>query len=267
MIRIKKNNPLVIFLAVAGLLLFLHGVGLTSPLENFFLNLTKPVASRLYIWGSSFRQSYETETDQAKLAAKIDALSREVARLTVLNSQSAEIVSENQKLRAAWQFFSLRERRPVAASVLAKEASNDDSRGLVIDKGTKDGLRAGLAVVSEEGVIVGKILEVKDVTARVCLTTSPDCQLAASVQNQNKTQGITDGDLGLTIRMNYIPQLEKINIGDIVISSGLGSDIPRGLVIGKVAQVRNESNEVWQEATIEPLVNFNDLTVVYVIIP
>jgi rod shape-determining protein MreC len=267
MFRLKKNNPLVIFIVVAGLLLFLHGVGAIRPLENLLLYLTKPASSRLYAWGSSFRRSFEAESDQAKLVAQVDALSREVARLTVLDSKCAESEAENQKLRTAWQFFSLREHRPIAAGIIAKESSSDDSRGLLIDKGSKDGIRSGLAVVSEEGIVVGKILEVKDTTARVCLTTSPDCQLAAAIQNQNKTQGITDGDLGLTIKMNYIPQLEKIAVGDIVISSGLGSDIPRGLVIGRISQVRNESNEVWQEATIEPMVNFNDLTVVYAIIP
>ena len=267
MIRLKKNNPLLILLVVVGLLLFLHGIGVIRPLENLALYLIKPATSRLYSWGLSFRRSYEGETDQFKLNAQVDALSREVARLTVLNSKCAEISADNEKLRKAWQFFGDRENRPIAAAVLAKESSSDDSQGLLIDKGVKDGLRSGLAVINESGVVVGKIVETKDVTARVCLTTSPNCQLAAAIQNQNKTQGITDGDLGLTIKMNYIPQLEKVVAGDIVISSGLGSDIPRGLVIGRVSQVRNESNEVWQEATIEPLVNFNDLTVVYVIIP
>ena len=98
------------------------------------------------------------------------------------------------------------------------------------------------------------------------MTTSPGCKLAAAIQNQTKAQGITDGDLGLTIKMNYIPQLEKISLGDTVITSGLGDKIPRGLVIGKVIEVVSESNEVWQGATIEPLVNLNTLTVVTVII-
>ena len=128
-------------------------------------------------------------------------------------------------------------------------------------------MRLDLGLINEEGVVVGKIIDIKPGTAKICLTTSPGCQLAASLQNQNKTLGIVEGDLGLTIKMSYIPQLEKININDIVITSGLGGDIPRGLVIGKVQSVRNESNEIWQSATIEPLVNMDNLTVLAVIIP
>jgi rod shape-determining protein MreC len=67
--------------------------------------------------------------------------------------------------------------------------------------------------------------------------------------------------------MNYIPQLEKVTVGDTVVTSGLSEDIPRGLVIGRVTNVKSISNEVWQTATIEPLLNFKNLTVVSVVIP
>jgi rod shape-determining protein MreC len=71
----------------------------------------------------------------------------------------------------------------------------------------------------------------------------------------------------MTIKMNYIPQLEKISPGDMVISSGLERSIPRGLLIGKVTQVHNTSNGVWQTATIEPISNLDKLTIVSIIIP
>jgi rod shape-determining protein MreC len=79
--------------------------------------------------------------------------------------------------------------------------------------------------------------------------------------------GITEGDLGLTIKMNFIPQSDTINLDDTVITSGLGGNIPRGLVIGKVSQVNNRSNEIWQDVSIEPLINLNSLTIVSVLIP
>ena len=67
--------------------------------------------------------------------------------------------------------------------------------------------------------------------------------------------------------MNYIPQSEKINNNDVVITSGLGGNIPRGLVVGKVSQINNRSNEIWQDVNIEPLFNINTLTIVTVLIP
>lgn len=265
--KIKKNNPLVIFLVVGGLLIFLHGVGALRPLENIASSLTEPLTERLYRRGALFNHSYTEAQKKEDLNLRIEEQAREITRLTVADSRCREIEDENQKLRATLNFLGTNDFKAVTASVIAKENGGEDSRGLIINRGFKDGLNVGLGVVSEEGVIVGQVVEIKDTTAKICLTINSNCQLAAALQNQTKTQGLTDGDLGLTIKMNYIPQLEKVAVGDTVITSGLGGSIPRGLVIGKVTQVHSASNEVWQEATIEPLVNLNNLTVVSVIIP
>ncbi len=267
MVRIKKNNPVVPCLIIAAALFFLHISGFLRPLENSLVYLVKPIASRFYNAGTNIKTAYDANNNPEDPAARADRLAKEVLVLTVANSRSLEIEEENRKLREALKFASNSNSRTVVASVIAKEAAAEDSLGLVINRGAKDGLVAGLAVVSEDGLIVGKVLETKDATAKICLTTNPNCQLAAAIQNSDKTQGITDGDLGLTIRMNYIPQLEKIAPGDIVITSGLGEHIARGLVIGRVTQVFNESNEVWQEAIIEPLVDLDNLTIVSVLIP
>ncbi|MFA5109647.1 MAG: rod shape-determining protein MreC [Patescibacteria group bacterium] len=265
--KIKKNNPIAIFLVVGGLLIFLHWTGILRSAENFLIFLTQPLSGRLYNWGMSFSRSYRANQLQEDWPARAAALAKEVADLTVANSRYLEMAEENRKLRATLNFLSTSDFQAVTAGVIAKEAAAEDSRDIIINRGSRDGLRSGLGVVSEEGVIIGQVVEVKEMIAKVCLTTSPGCQLPAAIQNQDKTQGITSGDLGLTIKMSYIPRLEKISPGDTVITSGLGGNIPRGLVIGKVIRVINESNEVWQEATIEPLINLDDLTVVSVIVP
>ncbi len=267
MIRFKKNNPLLISLAVAMLLFFLHWTGLLRGPENLLTASIQPVTSHLYGWSMSLGNLFRTNQETADFQNEIERLRQEVADLTVANSKFLEIADENKKLRSALNFQEAKGFKTVTAGIIAKEEAGEDRRDLVINRGERDGLRSGLGVVSEEGMIVGKVVETKDRTARICLVTSPNCRLAASVQNQNKTQGLTDGDLGLTIRMSYIPQLEKIAVSDLVITSGLDGGIPRGLVIGRVTQVKNESNEVWQEATIEPLLNFSNLTVVNVIVP
>ncbi len=267
--KIKRNNPIFIFLAVFGLLILLHGAKILRPIENFVLGFFGPLNSRFYSLGNSFNGSYQDHATQESLLAKIDELTKEVAVLTVANSQEKELKEENEKLRGQLNFIATNNFKAVAAEVISRESLTEGSeagQNLIINKGTKDGLALGQGAVNEEGLIIGKIIEVKDTSAKICLTTGQDCKLAAAIQNSTKTQGVTDGDLGLTIKMDYIPQLENISVGDTVITSGLGDKIPRGLVIGKIIEVRNESNEVWQDATIEPLVNLNNLTVVTVII-
>jgi len=270
MIKLKKNNPWLIFIVVFGLLVFLHGLGILNPLENFLLFLIKPISGNFYSLGSTFNSNYQDRQNKESLSSRLEELTQEVARLTVDNSHFREVEEENKKLRSQLNFFSSNNFQSLPSTIIAQEAAlqaGEENRDVIIDKGENDGVRVGLGVVGETGVIIGKVIETKKTTSKVCLTTRPDCKLAAMIQNTDRTQGITDGDLGLTIKMEYIPQLEKISSGDTVITSGLGGNIPRGLVIGRVSSVYSESNEVWQEASIDPLVNFNNLTVVSVIIP
>lgn len=267
MIKIKRNNPIILLLIIAAALFFLHIAGILRPMENFLSYLIKPLAGSFYKASADLKETYNANNSQEDLNAQVERLTKEVAVLTVASSKSLEIEEENRKLRAMFNLIANNNFHAVVADVIAKEAAAEDSLGLVINRGAKDGLITGLAVVSEEGLVVGKVLEVKDATAKICLTTNPNCQLAAAIQNSDKTQGITDGDLGLTIKMSYIPQSEKMAPGDIVITSGLGEYIARGLVIGKITQVYNQSNEVWQEATVEPLADLDNLTIVSVLIP
>ena len=145
--------------------------------------------------------------------------------------------------------------------------SSRPNQTLIIGKGERDGLRPGLAVLGGRGIVIGKIVSTKDHLSEICLTVNPECKLAAAIQNEDKTSGIAQGDLGLTIKMSFIPQTKKIEEGDTVITSGLEQDIPKGLVIGSVSQVHKENNELWQNAIIEPLIDFNDMTIVSVLLP
>jgi len=270
MIRIKKNNPILIFLVVFGLLVFLHGLGILDPLENFFTISTRPLAEYFFHNGAELNKTYSKRQERDNLIAQLEATKKELALVTIDTAHWREVEEENKKLRSQLNFLSVNNFQSVTASIISREelaGAGGEGDGIIIDRGEKDGIKVGFGVVNEDGIIIGKITELKNNSAKICLTTNPECKLAASLQNESKTQGITDGDLGLTIKMSYIPQLEKISIGDTVITSGLSSNIPRGLVIGKVANVKNESNEIWQEASIEPIVNFNNLTVVSVIIP
>lgn len=267
--KIKTNNPLGLFLVVFGLLVFLQIIGALKPVIRLFSNSTAPLSGSLYRLGNSFNSDYNKRESEDSLREQVEKLTAEIASLKVVNANQAELLEESAKLREQLNFLQANNYQAVVAAVVARESLVEESAGgqdLIVNRGAKDGVMIGQGVVSENGLIIGKVIAVKETSAKICLTTSPECKLAAAILNATRTQGITDGDMGLTIKMNYVPQLEKIAVGDTVITSGLGGKIPRGLVIGQVSEVRNESNEVWQDATIEPLINLNNLTVVTIII-
>jgi len=263
----KKNWR---FLAAISLVFILHFSGLFRFAENYLFLKIKPVGVYLQNLGSWSRDKNNNSDDPAVLVGELSELRSDLSQALVDQAKLQLLEEENNKLRSQLNFLSANSYQAVSANIVSRQNlfdAIDDAQDIIIDKGMADGLRVGLGVVDENGVIIGKLMEVKDHSARACLTTGANCQLPAAIINSTKTIGLSEGELGLTIKMNYIPQMEDIKNGDIVITSGLGGDIPRGLVIGRVSQVNNQSNEIWQDVTIEPLSNFRSLTIVSVILP
>ncbi len=265
--KAKRKKPFLVFLTIIIVTIVLHYSGVLRPLENFLLFSVKPLSGFFYNISLKTNLAYNESQKEIDPTSIIEKLQEEKASLIIEKSKYQEIVDENRRLKELLGFINENDFRLVLAGVIAQENIEQESRDLIINKGRLDGLSNGLAVVNEQGILIGKIVEVKDSISKICLSITPGCEFASSIQNGDRTQGLVDGNLGLTVKMSYIPQLEKIKTGDLVITSGLGGRIPRGLVIGKIISIRSESNEVWQEAIIEPPLDFNNLTVVSAVIP
>jgi len=262
------NRRTVISLLTVAILLIGHYSGLLKPIESMIFSAAQPLNKIFYSKSSKINQG--SNQNDRNFQEEFLACEQKTINLAVDSAKTNELQDENNKLRSFIDFFSNHEYRKIYADVLAQEFLTEKSearQNIIIDKGFKDGISVGLGVINENGVIVGKVVESKDRSAKICLVTSSSCKLAATLQNKDKTVGVSEGSLGLTIKMNFIPQTEKVNINDLAVTSGLGEVIPRGLLIGRVSEVMNKSNEIWQSATIEPLVDLNNLTIVAVVLP
>ncbi|MFH0891485.1 MAG: rod shape-determining protein MreC [Candidatus Falkowbacteria bacterium] len=269
MLRIDKKR-IIKYGAVIGLLVFLYTIGLFGPVEGFVAGSLDPLTEKLYSLSHGLRTAYNKQTNKQDLAAEIGLLRERMNELTAENTRFKIIEEENKNLREHLGFLTQNEYRYVMANVISRGDIADMSgrtETIIIDKGLKDGIYSGLGVVSSEGIIVGRVVDAKDNISQVYLTNNGKCKLAAAVLSSAKTSGVVEGELGLTIKMNFIPQNEEIKTEDIIITSGLEEMIPRGLVIGRVLEVIKESNEVWQTAVIEPMADPEDLIIVSVLLP
>lgn len=266
----KAKINIWIYTAVAGLLIFFLTFNLSQPFANFTRRITNPFLKVAYSLTSKVRIKYNNQTSKEDLNAKVKSLEEERNKLIEANVAYEMLEEENKILREQLRFLSASQHRYLVSNVISRGSISDSaktSETIIIDKGLKDGIYNGLAVVSGEGVVVGKIVDTKNEIAKVLLTNNVNCKLAATILNDNKTNGVTEGELGLTIKMGFIPKATTIKKDDIVITSGLEEMIPRGLVIGKVLEVKNESNDLWQSAVIEPLVNPDELIIVSILLP
>jgi rod shape-determining protein MreC len=120
-------------------------------------------------------------------------------------------------------------------------------------------------VIVDNGLLVGKISHVELRSAIVQLLTDNKSKIAATVMNSQKSIGVVEGGYEISVQMNLIPQHELVSIGDMIITSGLETQIPRGLLIGRVEAIKKEIYQPFQQAVLTPLAPLESLTTVLVI--
>lgn len=260
----------MIFTAVIALLVFLYIFGALAQIERVVGSIFNSSLAKVQFFVTSAHIKYQEQTSKTDLGQEIERLKFEINQLIAKNAELRIFEQENRSLRENLRFLKTENYKYVMANIISRGETIDISRRtevLFIDKGRDYGVYDGLSVVSGDGIIVGKIIETKAKTAKVYLSNNEKCKLAATILNQAGSAGITEGELGLTIKMNFIPQTTVLSKGDIVATSGLEGEIPRGLVIGKISQIMKESNDLWQTAIIEPIVDPEDLIMVSILFP
>lgn len=266
----KKNKIYFLLIGSFAVFFIFHYFGFLSPAEKIFTVALRPFISLFSSSNGALRQVLAPADIVSSPTEKIKQLEEKILGLIVENARLRALEQENAVLREHLSFFSNRAWKPIFANVIAlgeNFVAAEADQIYFLDRGAQDGLRPGLVVLDSRGAVAGKILEVKDSMARVCFPTSPQCQFAATGEESAGTIGLAQGRLGLVVAVNFIPPGVSVKNGDVVVTSGLEPDIPRGLVIGRINRVTSSSNDVWQSAEIDPLANYEQLTIASVLLP
>jgi rod shape-determining protein MreC len=139
----------------------------------------------------------------------------------------------------------------ITATIIASSASSW-FQSCVISKGSADGVRKGMAVVTPLGV-VGKVAAVTGRTAKVLLLTDPNSGIDVLVQ-RTRSRGIVSGSLESGTVLKYIKRSEDVQEGDRLVTSGLDSGFPKGLLVGTVIRVRKQNRGLFQSVEVWPAV-------------
>ncbi len=173
---------------------------------------------------------------------------------------------ENQELRAQLGFVSRRKDRFVTADVVSRSIGPEAS-AFVIDRGTDDGVTIGLPAISGDGILIGKVVSASPGSATVRVISDRDSATAVTLLNGTRTIGVANGISGALLALRYIPQDERIETNDIVVTSGLESGVPSGLIVGIVNAVTTDPTAPFQSAILEPLGDARRLSVVSILLP
>ncbi|WHY84873.1 rod shape-determining protein MreC [Neobacillus novalis] len=261
------NKRLIILLVSIIVLVALIGFSLRersklSWPEQFVKDTTGWVQSLVskpsnYIAGffENLQDLQNTYNENKELKSRLD-------NLVSLESQVQALKKDNEELRAVLdEEKTLRDFEPLPATVIGRNPDRWHEM-IIIDKGSLNGLKKNMAVVTANGLI-GKVKSVNKFSSTVQLlsATDPKNRISAIVQGKTKVYGLVEGyDKEKKLLMvKAIPAGAEIEKGQTVITSGLGGIFPEGLLIGKVVEVKPDQYGLNLTALIKPGADFYDI--------
>jgi rod shape-determining protein MreC len=258
----RSLQTVVLILIVIGLIVMALG-GYLSPLSRIVLNPLISAQAWLSNRYQAIQEFYTVPSDLVRLRQRNGELEAEVARL---QSQVIDLQGQISEVDVLTTLLDFRRAHPeneyVSASVIGRDTS-PFLHYVIINRGSDDGLRRGMPVVTNQG-LVGRIDAVLPNAARLQLITDTDSRINIRLKQSN-ADAVLVGQVTGDVSLEMIPQDIKVEAGDLVLTSGLGGDYPPNLLIGQVTGVRRHEAELFQTASVQPVVDFTQLQIVLVI--
>ncbi len=225
---------------------------LVGSTQAFFTGFTQVIreTTRRYIYLVGINQKLkDLEAQNKELKAKLLLLE--------------EIQKENQRLNKMIGFQENTEIELLSAQVVGFDL-NSERATIRINRGAKHQVEKGQAVITDEGV-VGYTMEVHDATSIILLISDRYAVIDAIVQS-SRARGIVEGSGPNECILKYLQRSDQVEVGDLVVTSGLDNIFPKGFPIGNVKLVEKQKSGVSQYVEIEPIVNIANLEEVFIVL-
>ena len=253
----------IIFLVVGGILALALG-GYFSSASNVF---TGSLIDLQFWFSSRFVAVQDFLTaprDIASLRQRNAELEADVSRLQAQVIQLQQEVGETQILATLVDFSRANPENVYKAAAVIGRDPSPFLHYVIINRGSNDGVLRGMPVVTDQG-LVGRVDAVIADAARVQLITDAASNVNIRLQNAEKDASLVGSVTG-DVTLDLIPQDATIEVGDLVLTSGLGGGYPPDLIVGQVVNIRSRDFDLFKQATVQPVVDFNDLKIVLVIV-
>lgn len=253
----RKRESLYFFvLALIPLLVTLQARERAEFLHQTNLTLLKPVLLTSHAVSQFVRESAERAGRFWDLYRSHGVLTERIEVLERRLIEMEELRKENERLRELLQFKKEFPWKAIPARVIGRDLA-PWRRTIVIDKGTRDGVRKRMAVVCSQG-LVGRVVEAGPLSARVILLLDPESRVSTLLQG-SRDLGVAEGQGATWLRMTHLDREATVQVGDRVVTSGLGGVYPKGIPIGVIEMVGTEKEGLELFASVRPFVDFSKL--------
>ncbi len=260
--RVLLTSGALLILSLHLISTGVHPGDLAARPESAFLEMVRPLDAGFIHFSSGASAMVNDYLDLVHVREENARLRTQLAQATSDRARLAELEAENSHLSSLLDLKDVLGANAVAANVIGSDATGL-SHTLILASGESEGLRAGMAVLSNQGV-VGKIIAVSPHASRVLLIDDHNSALDGFDQ-RSRARGIVAGvvDEGLTLK--YTDRSQDIRNGDTVVTSGLDGIFPRGLLVGTIKNVRREGPGLFLKVSIAPAVEFKGLEQVLIV--
>ncbi|MDO8686909.1 MAG: rod shape-determining protein MreC [Candidatus Berkelbacteria bacterium] len=263
----KKESFLPVFfffLFLSILLLGLSKTGFLTGIESVLGEVTRPI-NRAFFGVFGGLSHFGEDTKEINLKEENQALLKKL-----IDQENLE--KENQALRDQFQTTSPSSKKLLSAEIVGAPGfipGVSDPENLIIDKGLKNNLYVGQAVVFEDN-LVGKIVRLSAKFSVVDIITSKSFSLTGKTL-ETGAMGVTKGQGEGEIILDNVLLSENLKTGDVVLTKGElnfeGKGIPANLIIGKILSVEKKPSALFQRANVKTLLNYSKLSTVFVVTP
>jgi rod shape-determining protein MreC len=223
--------------------------GRSDLLARMLLEGLAPLQRASAVVGSAFTRTWEGVGEILRARAENVELRATVRAMQEKLDGLAEIELENARLRGLLDFRAQLVGDIVTARVIGYDAGGL-ARTIVIDRGESDGVVKGAAVLVPEG-IVGQVFIASSNAARVLLVSDHNSGVDAIVQ-RSRVRGIVQGTPGGGCELKYVKRTDDLQVGDVLVTSGLDGIFPKGLPIGEIASIDRRGQGLFQAAEVRP---------------
>ena len=259
----RSFQTIILILVIVGLIALALGGYLTSVSRvvlNPLISAQTWLASRF----QAIQNLVKAPQDLTRLRTRNAELEAENSSLQTEIIQLKQQLAEAHILSALVDFARVHpDYRYIAASVIGRDPS-PFVKYVIVNRGSDSGLRRGMPVVTQQG-LVGRVAAVTAGAARVQLITDPASSVNIRLE-PSRAEAVLLGSLTDELSIDMIPQSASVQVGDLVLTSGLGGNYPTDFLIGQITSVRRRETDLFQEAVIQPVVDFTQLEIILIIV-
>lgn len=261
----KKRVVFVLVILVFLLFLFKGEIIFLTPLKSigkFFYSISADLTNKIWpAFSSGVGSAFGGECQEIK--KENFGLKEEVNKLLAEQTDLEVLQNENDVLREYLNFSQKISYQILLANVLSQRIELG-TNWFLLDQGEKQGIKKGMAVVNQQGLLIGRIAKVLENFSYLLPSFDPHFSLAVDIIDLKRgvrTSGIfKDGEV------NYLPQSQEIEEGDKVVTAGLEENVAPDLLFGKVAKVKKDPHQVFIQALVEVLANRRNLKIVGIVL-